>query len=80
MVAPVAIETLHERVESLLHRGDTRAVVGILRRLHPADSSEILYRLSHEFQNLILQEPPGKRLPMYWKNLMKRKWSKSFKA
>ena len=39
MVAPVAIETLQERVESLLHRGDTRAVVGILRRLHPADSS-----------------------------------------
>ncbi len=29
-----------------------------MRRLHPADSSEILYRLSHEFQNLILQELP----------------------
>ena len=58
MVALVAIETLQERVESLLHRGDTRAVVGILRRLHPADSSEILYRLSQDFQNLILQELP----------------------
>ncbi len=58
MVALVAIETLQGRVESLLHRGDTRAGVGILRRLHPANSSEILYRLSQDFQNLLLQELP----------------------
>ena len=58
MVAPVAVGTLLERVQSLLERGETRAVIDILRRLHPADSSEILYRLSPDFQNLILQELP----------------------
>ena len=58
MAAPEAIEILHARIESLLDRGDTPAVVRILRRLHPADSSELLYRLSAEVQNLILQELP----------------------
>ena len=58
MVAPVAVGTLLERVQSLLERGETRAVIDILRRLHPADSSEILYRISPDFQNLILQELP----------------------
>ena len=58
MAAPEAVEILHERIENLLDRGDTPAVVRILRRLHPADSSELLYRLSAEVQNLILQELP----------------------
>ena len=58
MAAPAAVETLLERVESLLDGGDTPAVIDILRRLHPADSSEVLYRLSPDFQKLILQELP----------------------
>ena len=33
-------------------------VIDILRRLHPADSSEILYFIPPESQNLILQELP----------------------
>ncbi len=58
MVAPVAVDKLLDRVESLLDRGDTGAVVDILRRLHPADSSEILYRIPAEAQNLVMQELP----------------------
>ena len=58
MVSPVAIEILLERVQSLLDRGETGAVIDKLRRLHPADSSEILYFIPPESQNLILQELP----------------------
>ena len=58
MVTPVAVDRLFERVQTLLHRGETRAVIEILRRLHPADSSEILYRLEPDAQHLILQELP----------------------
>lgn len=58
MASPVAVGQLLERVESLLDRGDTGAVVNILRRLHPADSSEILYRIPAEAQNLVLKELP----------------------
>jgi len=58
MVAPVAVHRLLERVQSLLHRGETRAVTEILRRLHPADSSEILYRVEPDAQHAILQELP----------------------
>ena len=58
MVSPVAIEILLERVQSLLDRGETGAVIDILRRLHPADSSEILYFIPPESQNLILQDLP----------------------
>ena len=58
MVSPVAIEILLGRVQSLLDRGETGAVIDILRRLHPADSSEILYFIPPESQNLILQELP----------------------
>ena len=74
MVAPVAVGTLLERVQSLPERGETRAVIDILRRLHPADSSEILYRLSPDFQNLILQELPWEEVAdvldsqMSWKS------------
>ena len=58
MVAPVAIDALYERVELLLDGGETATVTGILRRIHPADSSEILYRLPPDYQSLILQELP----------------------
>ena len=58
MVSPVAIEILLERVRTLLDRGETGAVIDILRRLHPADSSEILYLIPPDAQNLILQELP----------------------
>ncbi len=58
MASPVAVEKLLERVEALLDVGDTGAVVDILRRLHPADSSEILYRIPAEAQNLVMQELP----------------------
>lgn len=58
MVAPVAIDALYERVELLLDGGETAAVTGILRRIHPADSSEILYRLPPYHQSLVLQELP----------------------
>ena len=56
MVSPVAIEILLERVQSLLDRGGTGAVIDILHRMHPADSSEILFFIPPESQNLILQE------------------------
>lgn len=46
------------RVQTLLDTGDTVAVVDILRRLHPADSSEILYRIEPDAQKVILQEIP----------------------
>ena len=56
MVSPVAIEILLERVQSPLGRGGTGAVIDKLRRLHPADSLEILYFIPPESQYLILQE------------------------
>ena len=40
------------------NRGETGTVIDILRRLHPADSSEILYLIPPDAQNLILQELP----------------------
>ena len=58
MVSPVAIEILLERVHTLLDRGETGTVIDILRRLHPADSSEILFLIPPDAQNLILQELP----------------------
>ena len=58
MVSPVAIEILLERVHTLLDRGETSTVIDILRRLHPADSSEILFLIPPDAQNLILQELP----------------------
>lgn len=58
MVAPVAIDALYERVELLLDGGETGTVTGILRRIHPADSSEILYRLPPDYQRLVLHELP----------------------
>ena len=47
-----------ERVHTLLDRGETGTVIDILRRLHPADSSEILFLIPPDAQNLILQELP----------------------
>ena len=41
-----------------LNRGETGTVIDILRRLHPADSSEILYLIPPDSQNIILQELP----------------------
>ena len=58
MVAPVAIDALYERVEKLLDGGELEPVSGILRRIHPADSSEILYRLPPDYRSLVLQELP----------------------
>ncbi|MDE0180887.1 MAG: magnesium transporter [Caldilineaceae bacterium] len=58
MVAPVAVDALYERVETLLDGGDIETVAGILRRIHPADSSDILYRLPPEYQSLVLHELP----------------------
>ena len=58
MVPPVAIDRLLERVRMLSHRGETGAVIEILRRLHPADSSEILYRIEPDAQHAIMQELP----------------------
>ena len=58
MVSPVAIEILLERVHTLLDRGETGTVIDILRSLHPADSSEILFLIPADAQNLILQELP----------------------
>lgn len=58
MVAPVAIDALYERVEKLLDGGELEPVSGVLRRIHPADSSDILYRLPPDYQSLILQELP----------------------
>ena len=58
MVSPVAIEILLERVHTLLDRGETGTVIDILRRLHPADSSKILFLIPPDAQNLILQELP----------------------
>ena len=48
MVAPVADHRLIERVQALLRSSDTGAVVDLLRRLRPADSSEILFRTEEE--------------------------------
>jgi len=58
MVAPVAVDALHKRVETLLDRGEIETVAGILRRIHPADSSDILYRLPPEYQSLVLHHLP----------------------
>ncbi|MDE0432330.1 MAG: magnesium transporter [Caldilineaceae bacterium] len=58
MVAPVAVDALYERVETLLDGGDIETVAGILCRIHPADSSDILYRLPPEYQSLVLHELP----------------------
>ncbi len=56
MASPVAIEILLERVQSPLGRGGTGAVIDILRRLHPADSLEILYFIQPESLNVMQQE------------------------
>ena len=84
MVSPVAIEILLERVHTLLDRGETSTVIDILRRLHPADSSEILFLIPPDAQNLMYWKSwtcrnfPGKRWRMYWKSWTKKRWWRSF--
>lgn len=58
MADPIGIESLFDEVQALLEQGEVDAAVHLLRELHPADSSEILYRLPPEIQNLVLQELP----------------------
>ena len=58
MVAPVAVDALYQRVETLLDGGEIETVADILRRIHPADSSDILYRLPPEYQSLVLHQLP----------------------
>ncbi len=58
MVAPVAVHRLIERVQALSHRGETDAAVEVFRKLHPADSSEVLYRIEADARHAILQELP----------------------
>ena len=57
MVSPVAIVILLERVRTFWDRGETDTVIDILRRLHRADSSGILYLMAKS-QKTILQELP----------------------
>ena len=58
MVSPVAIEILLERVRTLWDRGETGTVIDILRSLHRADSSGILYLMAPVSQKIILEELP----------------------
>ena len=58
MVSPVAIEILLERVRTFWDRGETDTGIDILRSLHRADSSGILYLMAPKSQITILQELP----------------------
>lgn len=56
MVDPVEVEDILTQVSDLMDLGETAQAIHILQDLHPADSAEVLYELSADYQSVILRE------------------------